>query len=197
MKFPQTAMQVALRLLLATVLVATTMVRGDVDNGGATTTTATATDTEEAPLSVNVYDGPTDCAETDRVLPWDYIEMHYVGTIDGSSASGTPGKKIDSSRDRGMTFDFQISGGNVIDGWDLGIVGLCKGAKATLVIPPSLAYGDNSIEDIIPAGATVSSVTVVAPYRRVLVNGGGLRKHFVKACMNGWIPCRVSAHIEH
>ena len=109
-------------------------------------------------LSVTVYDGPKDCGASDKVKPWDHIEMHYVGTIDASSEAGTPHQKIDSSRDRGETFGFQIGGGNVIDGWDEGIVGLCKGAKANLVIPPALAYDDKGVGDgeIIPPGATVS-----------------------------------------
>ena len=60
--------------------------------------------------------------------------MHYTGTIDQSSATGEKGKKFDSSRDRGQTFDVAIGTGQVIKGWDEGIVGLCLGAKANLII---------------------------------------------------------------
>jgi len=69
-------------------------------------------------------------------------KQHYTGTIDQSSATGEKGSKFDSSRDRGATFDVQIGIGQVIKGWDEGIVGLCKGAKANLIIPPEMGYGD-------------------------------------------------------
>ena len=67
--------------------------------------------------------------------------MHYTGSIDESSATGDKGSKFDSSRDRGSTFDFRLGGGQVIRGWDEGLIGLCKGAKATLIIPPEMGYG--------------------------------------------------------
>ena len=64
------------------------------------------------------------------------LKMHYTGTVTAT------GDKFDSSRDRGATFDVQIGIGQVIKGWDEGIVGLCKGAKANLIIPPEMGYGD-------------------------------------------------------
>ena len=82
--------------------------------------------------------------------------MHYTGTIDQSSEKGEKGKKFDSSRDRGATFDVQIGRGRVIQGWDKGLVGLCKGAKATLVIPPDMGYGDRGAGADIPGGATLN-----------------------------------------
>ncbi len=109
-----------------------------------------------AELSVKVYEGPTECEESDKVKSGDYLEMHYTGTIDESSETGEKGKKFDSSRDRGQTFDVQIGIGRVIKGWDDGIVGLCKGAKAVLVIPPEMGYGETGAGNDIPGGATVS-----------------------------------------
>ena len=85
----------------------------------------------------------------------DKLKMHYTGTIDASSAAGEKGKQFDSSRDRGATFDFEIGAGRVIQGWDEGLVGLCKGAKATLIIPPALGYGDRGAGADIPGGATL------------------------------------------
>merc|ERR1719220_1698849 len=64
--------------------------------------------------------------------------------------------KFDSSRDRGETFEFVIGTGQVIEGWDKGLVGLCKGAKATLVIPPEMGYGDQGAGGDIPGGATLN-----------------------------------------
>ena len=54
--------------------------------------------------TVNVYEGPTSCE--DAVAAGDFLNMHYTGTIDATSATGEPGKQFDSSRDRGQTLDF-------------------------------------------------------------------------------------------
>ncbi|CAE7528443.1 FKBP3 [Symbiodinium microadriaticum] len=81
--------------------------------------------------------------------------MHYTGTIDESSATGVKGKQFDSSIPRGQTFDFQLGAGRVIKGWDEGLVGLCKGAKATLIVPPEEGYGDRGAGGEIPGGATL------------------------------------------
>merc|ERR1719356_599257 len=107
-------------------------------------------------LSVKVYDGPTECEAENKVKVGDYLKMHYTGTIDESSSTGEKGKKFDSSRDRGQTFDVKIGTGAVIKGWDEGIVGLCKGAKATLVIPPDMGYGSRGAGGDIPGGATLN-----------------------------------------
>ena len=106
-------------------------------------------------LSVTVTDGPKECGAPSKVKAGDKLKMHYTGTIDASSASGEKGKQFDSSRDRGATFDFEIGAGRVIRGWDEGLVGLCKGAKATLIIPPALGYGDRGAGADIPGGATL------------------------------------------
>lgn len=82
--------------------------------------------------------------------------MHYTGTIDQTSATGEKGKQFDSSRTRGSTFDFVIGSGQVIPGWDQGLLGLCVGAKATLVIPPALGYGEQGAGGAIPGGATLN-----------------------------------------
>mmetsp|Transcript_3760 Transcript_3760/g.4614 ORF Transcript_3760/g.4614 Transcript_3760/m.4614 type:complete len:215 (+) Transcript_3760:71-715(+) len=107
-------------------------------------------------LKVDVYEGPTECGEADTVTKGNYLSMHYTGTIDESSETGEKGKKFDSSRDRDQTFDFQIGQGSVIKGWDEGLQGLCKGAKATLVIPPDMGYGDAGAGGDIPGGATLN-----------------------------------------
>lgn len=105
---------------------------------------------------VNQYDGPKECADDEKVSKGSYLAMHYTGTIDKSSATGEPGKKFDSSRDRDELFEFQIGSGQVIPGWDEGLIGLCKGAKATLVVPPDMGYGDDGAGDDIPGGATLN-----------------------------------------
>jgi len=106
-------------------------------------------------LKVEVYDGPTECDEKNKVSKGNNLSMHYTGTIDESSATGEKGKEFDSSRARGQTFDFTIGTGQVIHGWDVGIFGLCVGAKAKLVIPPDMGYGASGAGADIPGGATL------------------------------------------
>ena len=115
--------------------------------------TASASD-----LKVTVNSGPKECSEAEKVKAGQFLSMHYSGYIDDSSQSGEKGMKFDSSLDRDQTFDFQIGIGQVIPGWEEGIVGLCKGAKATLVVPPDMGYGEMGAGDVIPGGATLRCV---------------------------------------
>ena len=74
-----------------------------------------------------------------------------------SSSQGTltDGTKFDSSRDRGTPFDFTLGAGQVIKGWDQGLLGACVGEVRKLQIPPSLGYGDAGAGGLIPGGATL------------------------------------------
>merc|ERR1719473_648764 len=79
----------------------------------------------------------------------DTVTMHYTGTLkDG-------GSKFDSSVDRGKPFQCQIGVGQVIQGWDEGVVQLNKGAKAILTCPPDYAYGSRGFPPVIPPNATL------------------------------------------
>ena len=114
-------------------------------------------------LKVDVYEGPTDCSDENKVQNGNYLSMHYTGKIHESSATGEKGKIFDSSRERDRTFDFQIGLGQVIQGWDQGLIGLCVGAKANLIIPPEMGYGEQGAGGVIPGGATLHfDVEVVA-----------------------------------
>jgi len=83
----------------------------------------------------------------------DYLTMDYTGTL-------MNGKKFDSSKDPGRTpFTFTLGGGEVIAGWDKGIVGMKVGGKRTLIIPSSMGYGDRGTPDgSIPPKATLKFV---------------------------------------
>merc|ERR1711998_67840 len=81
--------------------------------------------------------------------------MDYTGTIDPKSSAGEAGKKFDSSLDRGTPFEFTLGQGEVIQGWDKGLVGICPGESRKLVIPPNMAYGDSGAGSDIPGGATL------------------------------------------
>lgn len=79
--------------------------------------------------------------------------MHYTGWL---YTDGKKGKKFDSSVDRGEPFEFQIGVGQVIKGWDEGVMSMKIGGKRTLVIPPDLGYGARGVGGgLIPGGATL------------------------------------------
>ncbi|BDU01864.1 FKBP-type peptidyl-prolyl cis-trans isomerase [Nocardia sputorum] len=50
-------------------------------------------------------------------------------------------KTLDSSFDRGKPFQLTLGAGQVIDGWDQGLVGVREGARRLLIVPPELGYG--------------------------------------------------------
>jgi peptidylprolyl isomerase len=77
----------------------------------------------------------------------DTVKINYVGTL----ANGT---KFDASADHGGPFVTQIGVGQVIKGWDEGIIGMKVGGKRKLIIPPSLGYG-NQATGSIPANSTL------------------------------------------
>ena len=77
------------------------------------------------------------------------VSMQYVGV------TYADGKQFDASWDRGEPFDFQLGGGQVIAGWDQGIVGMRQGGRRMLVIPPELGYGEQGAGSDIPPGATL------------------------------------------
>ncbi len=83
----------------------------------------------------------------EEVHSGDYITIHYHGTLEN-------GKVFDSSVERGTPFQCRIGVGMVIDGWDMGVIGMKVGGKRKLTIPPALAYGDRAIGDI-PARSTL------------------------------------------
>lgn len=78
----------------------------------------------------------------------DHVRVHYTGTL-------TNGEKFDSSRDRNEPFPFTLGKGEVIKGWDQGVVGMKVGGKRKLTIPSDLAYGDKGSPPKIPGGATL------------------------------------------
>jgi FKBP-type peptidyl-prolyl cis-trans isomerase len=82
-----------------------------------------------------------------EVVSGDTITIHYSGTL-------LNGTKFDSSYDRGQPFSTRIGVGQVIQGWDKGIIGMKIGGKRKLTIPAELAYGSRAIGSI-PANSTL------------------------------------------
>lgn len=77
----------------------------------------------------------------------DTVTVNYLGTLEN-------GTKFDSSYDRNQPFTTQIGVGQVIQGWDEGIVGMKVGGKRKLTIPPALGYGSQAAGSI-PANSTL------------------------------------------
>jgi len=80
------------------------------------------------------------------------VTVHYTGWLWNN---GTKGTKFDSSVDRGQQFSFTIGVGQVIKGWDEGVMGMKVGEKRELVIPAHLGYGSRGAGGLIPGGATL------------------------------------------
>ena len=103
-------------------------------------------------------DFPGDVAPADLVIedlalgdgpeakPGDSISAHYVGVAHST------GEEFDASWNRGSALDFRLGVGEVIKGWDLGIVGMKVGGRRKLIIPASLAYGERGAGGAIKPG---------------------------------------------
>ena len=89
-----------------------------------------------------------------EVKSGDTISIHYVGTL-------TNGTKFDSSYDRGEPYETKIGVGEVIKGWDLGVVGMKVGGKRKLTIPPSLGYGEQGSGSIPPNSILIFEVELM------------------------------------
>ncbi|KAH8888811.1 hypothetical protein GQ53DRAFT_826020 [Thozetella sp. PMI_491] len=78
----------------------------------------------------------------------DTVDVHYRGTL-------TNGTKFDASYDRGAPLSFTAGEGQVIKGWDEGLLGMKIGEKRKLTIAPDLAYGARGVGGVIPPNATL------------------------------------------
>lgn len=76
------------------------------------------------------------------------VKVHYTGWLEN-------GVKFDSSLDRKEPFVFTIGRGEVIPGWDEGVMGMKVGGKRRLIVPPQLGYGSAGAGGVIPPNATL------------------------------------------
>jgi len=111
----------------------------------ATSTETIPMDSMNSALKINIItEGTGTVAENGKT-----VSVNYRGTL----ADGT---QFDSSYDRNEPLTFILGGGQVIQGWELGILGMKVGEKRKLTIPPELGYGPNGFPPVIPANATLT-----------------------------------------
>ena len=78
------------------------------------------------------------------------INVHYTGTLED-------GTKFDSSLDRGTPFSFTLGSGQVIEGWDKGLLDMKVGEKRKLTIPSDMGYGPQGT----PGGPIPPNATLI------------------------------------
>ncbi|XP_026761440.1 peptidyl-prolyl cis-trans isomerase FKBP2 isoform X1 [Galleria mellonella] len=98
-------------------------------------------------LQIGVKKRPSECPTKSK--KGDLLHMHYTGTLDD-------GTEFDSSIPRGNPLTFTLGAGQVIKGWDQGLIGMCEGEQRKLVIPPELGYGEAGAPPKIPKSATLT-----------------------------------------
>jgi FKBP-type peptidyl-prolyl cis-trans isomerase len=89
------------------------------------------------------------------VTEGDTVSVHYICTLQN-------GQEFDNSNKRGEPFTFTVGAGQVIQGWDQGLVGMQVGGQRILVIPGELAYGNRAVGPIPRNSTLVFSIELVA-----------------------------------
>jgi FKBP-type peptidyl-prolyl cis-trans isomerase FkpA len=82
------------------------------------------------------------------------LSVHYTLWLYDASAVDNKGVQVETSRGQATPFSFVLGSGEVIEGWNRGLTGMRVGGQRRLIVPPSLAYGQER-QGIIPPNATL------------------------------------------
>ena len=105
---------------------------------------------------------PTELVVTDLVEgTGDVVEAGDSITVDYVGVLSEDGTEFDNSYDRGEPFTLTIGVGQVIPGWDEGLLGMKEGGRRQLDIPADMAYGDAGAGELIPPGSALTFVVDV------------------------------------
>lgn len=109
---------------------------------------------------------PTELLITDEVVgqgpeasAGSTVSAHYVGVAHST------GEEFDASWNRGAPLDFRVGVGQVIPGWDQGLLGMRVGGRRRLVIPPAMAYGSRGAGSAIGPDETLIFVVDLVAVR--------------------------------
>lgn len=98
--------------------------------------------------------------EGEEVRAGDAAAVHYAGWLES-------GVQFDTSLDDGEPFAFGLGGGQVIAGWDEGIVGMKPGGIRRLIVPPELGYGAQGSDNVPPNAVLTYDIELIAFGRAV------------------------------
>jgi FKBP-type peptidyl-prolyl cis-trans isomerase len=73
--------------------------------------------------------------------------MYYIGSLDD--------RTVFDKNQSGKGFSFPLGAGKVIQGWEVGVLGMKVGEQRRLIIPPNLGYGPSGVPGVIPPHATL------------------------------------------
>lgn len=105
------------------------------------------------PSVTSLQTNDTQLGDGAEVQPGMTAVVHYTGWLYDPKAPGNKGTQFDSSRNRGEPFRFRVGGGQVIRGWDEGVLGMKVNGQRELVIPSELGYGPMGAGNTIPPNA--------------------------------------------
>jgi len=82
----------------------------------------------------------------------DVATIQFIGWL---NSNGTKGKELYNTRKQGGSVSFVIGTDKVMQGWSEGVIGMKKGGKRLLMVPPSLAYGSKGVQGFVPANGSL------------------------------------------